>query len=230
MLSDRGGQWGSRKRGATPVIWRYRLQQGMSMSPTLQEGDLLEIAVGGNRPVCPGDVITFRHPVEGDIIAHRLIATTPTGMITQGDGNDAADPFLLTPDQVEGRVMVLWRSGNRRRVAGGWRGRLVRLLAGCQRTAAGKWPRRLAFRRWPGWLRPQMIAYQCFGNYWFHLTIGGIVIGRMDGRIGKWRLRRGIRLLLDPTALPAIGPEKGRCPAPLPNEGGRGVSGPPEII
>lgn len=212
------------------MIHRYRLQRGMSMSPTLQDGDLLAITVGIDRPVCPGDVIAFRHPLDSEIMVHRLIATTPTGMITKGDGNGAPDPFLLCPDQVEGRVMLRWRLGNRRRVAGGWRGRLVRLLAGCQRAAAEKWPRRLAFCRWLGWPRLRMIAYQCGGNRWFHLTIGGVVIGRLDDRLGQWRLRRGIRLLIDPTALPAMGPEKGRCPAPFPNEGGRCVSGPPEII
>ena len=49
-----------------------------------------------------GDVITFRAPESsgtGGMVTHRIVEIGPHGILTQGDANDARDPWTLRPDQ-----------------------------------------------------------------------------------------------------------------------------------
>ena len=48
-----------------------------------------------------GDVITYRPPESADadgMVTHRIIAIEPDGIVTQGDGRAAPDPWRLQPD------------------------------------------------------------------------------------------------------------------------------------
>ncbi len=56
-----------------------------------------------------GDVITYRPPASADqegMVTHRVVAIEPDGIVTQGDGRPAPDPWRLrTDDTVVPRVV-----------------------------------------------------------------------------------------------------------------------------
>ncbi len=74
---------------------------GISMFPTLRDGDVVVIQPVPISSVSVGDIIVYGPPcsTSGDDIIHRVVQVTPNGLITQGD-NRATNPY---PDQ---RVMI----------------------------------------------------------------------------------------------------------------------------
>lgn len=78
---------------------------GMSMSPLLLHGDLLEIAPE-RRPRI-GDILLVVH--NGSLVVHRLVRLEHGKMYTRGDATGACEE--LTGDQVLGKVVAGWRNG-----------------------------------------------------------------------------------------------------------------------
>jgi signal peptidase I len=125
-----------------------------SMQPSLNPGDV--IAVKGVEPkdACAeigiGNIVTyFAESGASDLVTHRVIAkdsgTYPDGthcrFATQGDANNAADPDLISPEQVRGKFMygipaVGW--------ARDWVGRNRMLAAAALLLLA------VAYYAWPG--------------------------------------------------------------------------------
>ncbi|MBN1978387.1 MAG: hypothetical protein JW918_13400, partial [Anaerolineae bacterium] len=124
------------RRPGAPLFFAHR---GSSMNPTLHESDLLEIVPcggdfpsprvgeggrGGIRSARVGDVIALAPPEADHLVVHRVVRVTPEGVCTRGDNNAGEDGWRLGPERVIGRVVAAWRGRRRRRIFGGWAGRL----------------------------------------------------------------------------------------------------------
>ncbi|MDR1805992.1 MAG: signal peptidase I [Clostridium sp.] len=78
-----------------------------SMSPELEVNDLIILRQQDAYQV--GDVIVFRSPTGTGLVTHRLIEITDEGFFrTKGDFNNTADPVLLLPSSVEGKVVKVF--------------------------------------------------------------------------------------------------------------------------
>ena len=78
-----------------------RRVDGISMLPTLEEGDLVGLQPSSIGSVNPGDIIVYGPPcsVSGNAVIHRVIGLAPGGgLLTQGDDRKT-NP---STDQVEG--------------------------------------------------------------------------------------------------------------------------------
>ncbi len=76
-----------------------------SMVPTLNRGDLV-VASGGDINV--GDIIIYSGPRSYPII-HRVVGVENesgiTGYITKGDNNPSEDPWIVTRDEIHGKLL-----------------------------------------------------------------------------------------------------------------------------
>lgn len=96
-----------------PTQWwgasSYVVVAGPSMQPVLNDGDFVwaQRSLGGRYE--PGDVIVFRAPeVGGPRVIHRVVSVDDDGVIgTQGDNKDSPDPWEITSEQVDGRMIVV---------------------------------------------------------------------------------------------------------------------------
>jgi len=87
--------------------WRVDVVLSGSMEPALKVG-----AVAITRPVDAedikaGDILTFYSPLSERLISHRVIAVEQGSSLhfsTKGDANEDADPFILPPENVVGKV------------------------------------------------------------------------------------------------------------------------------
>lgn len=188
---------------------------GPSMNPTLFEGDMLEILPYSGRSARLGDVVFFRRPGAEGFIVHRVVARAGTAVLTRGDNNPMADPYLLRPADIMGRVVAARRRNRRRRISGGprglIRGRLLLSLRSVKRRVSF-WlhkPYRLVAASGFGlWLLPAAWRPRCvetdspLGGKRLHLVFLGKVVGRFDARRKAWDIRRPFRIFVDEAALP----------------------------
>jgi len=84
-----------------PLFTPYRIMVVLSgsMSPTLLAGDALLIRSGATS-IQEGDVVTFQR--EGQLVTHRVVEVESGQLVTQGDANNAADPWPVPISAVEG--------------------------------------------------------------------------------------------------------------------------------
>lgn len=89
--------------GIGPHVFGYRVVTVLtgSMRPTANPGDLVVDVPAPLSSVRVGDVITFEAPTpEHQVVTHRVIEVVTSGesptVRTQGDANDAADPWTAT--------------------------------------------------------------------------------------------------------------------------------------
>ena len=68
---------------------RLRLT-GSSMLPTVLPGDILSFRTCPTESLVPGCIVLVRR--DGRLFAHRLLALTPDGLLTQGDSLPQPDP------------------------------------------------------------------------------------------------------------------------------------------
>ncbi len=198
---------------------------GPSMNPTLLDGDMLEIQPYHGRPVHPGDVVFFRRPGGEGYIVHRVVLRSRARVLTRGDNNPQADPFLLRPSDIMGRVVAARRRNRRRKISGGFRGivrgRLLLATRGIKRRGAFALHEPYqalassgAFRRLlPRSLRPRCVESESMkGGKRLHLVFLGRVVGRFDGAKRIWMIRKPFKLLVDETLLPGSprDPENGK--------------------
>jgi signal peptidase len=89
---------------------RPTLVTGMSMSPTLETGDIVITRDIPAETVQVGDIIRFRDEAAQSYVIHRVLVIETEGgrmqFITQGDGNNAPDP-PVRPGQLEGKVVLV---------------------------------------------------------------------------------------------------------------------------
>ena len=174
------------------------IYKGRSMWPCFQEGDLLVLEEVEFNQIRAGDCIAH-HSSSAKKAVHRVVALQDS-LITRGDSLPCIDTEMVKPGQVFGRVVGYYRFGKRRKIHGGFSGRIAGLFYryACridpQRTARGG---RLARKirsismatlttiRCHG--KPERLKLQDSGEIrvW---TIGGRVIGQQDKNSRQWQV------------------------------------------
>ena len=99
-----------------PDNFYKKIYTGPSMNPAFKVLDGLQIIPYRDRMIRPGDVIVFNPPGLSHRVTHRVISVDSQGIRTRGDNNPYDDPWILTPDQVLGRVVCAQRRNWRRRL------------------------------------------------------------------------------------------------------------------
>jgi signal peptidase I len=74
-----------------------------SMYPTLDVGDI--VIVKGSKDYIVGDIIVFRYGKE--IVVHRVFNITSGGIVTKGDANEKPDPWIISYDDIYGKVIAV---------------------------------------------------------------------------------------------------------------------------
>lgn len=75
-----------------------------SMTPTLEQGDMICIKPCRMNEVQVGDVITFKDRY-GVYTTHRVIQISDDALITKGDANIDYDAFLIDEDHLVGKML-----------------------------------------------------------------------------------------------------------------------------
>jgi len=217
----------SRRQDAPAAF--FAVYVGVSMNPILHEPEVIEVMPYCDRPLRVGDVVFFRVPGSDRFAIHRMTRVTPTGIFTRGDNSSREDSFRLNPGDIKGRVVAVWRDGRKRRkIAGGWPGRLT-----CHR---GRWSQALgrrvfpvispiyqtlAHRQWFSWIlpdsvRPRVVVFHAEGADHLQLMSGRRIVGQYDGRKHQWNIRRPFKLFVDARTLPT--PQNARSAQPVKTE------------
>ena len=191
---------------------------GLSMSPLLQEGDLMEIRPYQKRPPRVGDVILFGNRENQPMVVHRVVRTFPERIITRGDHNPGEDP-ALPHSQIVGQVVAFWRLGRRQRVYGGplaglgysWRNLALwmdRRISGWLRPVYHALARDAALARWlPPRLRPRVFHFRTENGASLVIVWGKWVIAYYDQRRRTWMIRRPFRLFIEGRLLAILPPD-----------------------
>lgn len=184
------------------------------MNPTLREPEIMEIMPYDSKPLRVGDVVIFLLPDADQLLVHRVVRVTPTGISTLGDNNTAEDAFLVQPKSIKGRVVAGWRGQKRRKIAGGLQGRLTsRWLLWRRILNRGVSPLlhplylALSHRGLIAWLlpapfRPRIVVFYNQDREQLKLLLGQRVIGRYDNRLHQWQIQRPFQLLVNKRELP----------------------------
>jgi signal peptidase I len=194
---------------------------GPSMNPTLKSGDRLCVKPCDGQKLHRGDVVVFISPEDGSRVVHRVVSLDPSGIKTQGDNNNQVDPWLLSHDQILGRVFSAKRGDRWRRVFGGKIGQLLGLVFRAihaidvsvslrLRPAYNRLAMAGIFRSWlpTKMMKIRVISFDRTAGEELQLLMGRRVIGRwLPGKTG-WHIRRPFRLFVDEETLPE-NPAKG---------------------
>jgi len=187
---------------------------GSSMEPTLKPGDRLDTVPFDRQKIRRGDVVVFISPADGSKVVHRVVSADSKGIRTRGDNCNRIDPWVLSPDQILGRVISVHRRNKRRRILGGYLGRV---FAGAARALNvldlgasfllrpfyDRLARSGILRCWkPVWLEPRVISFSHSGETELQLLMGRWVIGRRLPGMAQWYIRRPFRLFVDGDSLP----------------------------
>jgi hypothetical protein len=187
---------------------------GPSMNPTLREPEIMEIMPYGSTPLRVGDVVFFLPPETDHLVVHRIIRVTPAGISTLGDNNTQEDTLLLQPKSIKGQVVAAWRGQKRRKIEGGYQGRLTSRWLHCRRTldhglSLLLHPLYQALSHWgliawvlPASFRPRVVVFHARGRDQFQLLLGQHIIGRYDEQRQLWQIQRPFQLFVDERALP----------------------------
>jgi signal peptidase len=90
---------------ATRLGWRVDAVLSGSMEPELKVGSVVVTRPVQAEEISTGDVITFRSPISDLPIVHRVVATEDgSSFETKGDANEIADPFVVSAQDVVGKV------------------------------------------------------------------------------------------------------------------------------
>ena len=85
------------------------LGRGPSMTPTIQDGDLVTVMAAGLNDVEVGDILAVKF---GELtIVHRLVEIIEgetTFLRLKGDGNERHDPILFDASQIMGKIIAVY--------------------------------------------------------------------------------------------------------------------------
>lgn len=187
---------------------------GTSMNPTLKPGDRLDTVPYDRQEIRRGDVIVFISPADDSKVVHRVVSVDSNGIRTRGDNCNRIDPWVLSPDQIVGRVSSVHRRNRRRRIFGGFWGSVfagtaralyaidshtsILLRPFYDRLASSGILRRLV----PVSIEPRVISFNHSGRSELQLLMGRWVIGRRLPGMARWHIRRPFRLFVDEDSLP----------------------------
>jgi hypothetical protein len=187
---------------------------GSSMNPVLKSGDRLVAIPYFDRRIRRGDVVICNSPYDGSKVVHRIISTDSGEIATRGDNSTGADSWVLSPDQIIGRVAYARRGHRRRRIWGGPMGRLVAatfrtlclldsILSSSLRPVYHRLAKRGHLRKLlPAQLRARVILLNRYSGRELQLLMGHRVIGRWLPQHKGWHIRRPFRLFVDEASLP----------------------------
>ena len=186
---------------------------GSSMNPTLKPGDRLDTVPCYWQEIRRGDVIVFISPADESKTVHRVIFVDSNGLRTQGDNCNRIDPWVISPDQIVGRVISVQRGNRRRRIFGGYWGRIFAGTARALyvidshasvllRPVYDRLARSGILRRWvPVSMEPRVISFTHPGGTELQLLMGRWVVGRRLPGMARWNIRRPFRLFVDADSL-----------------------------
>ena len=186
------------------------------MFPTLKEPDALEIHPYGKTTPCVGDVVVCIPPDHTDYIVHRISRITQHGIMTRGDNAQVDDDWVLTLNEIEGRVTAAWRGHRRRTMHGGMTGgiqfhisrlrvKIVRRLSRFLKPLYHQVSKSgVIFGVLPRQLRPRIIRFNQQGTVALRLMWRNKVIGRYHGESGTWQIKFPFLLLVGPEYLSEI--------------------------
>ena len=87
--------------------WQIDTVLSGSMSPTLEVGDAIVTKPIDPDAITVGDIITYRSPVDGKLVTHRVLEVEKHSapvFYTKGDANNSADPYLVPAQNIVGEV------------------------------------------------------------------------------------------------------------------------------
>lgn len=87
---------------------------GRSMRSVFRPGDCLGVQAARVEDLQVGDVVVYNVSLLEDQnheLVHRIVAITPGGLVTQGDGNQFPDPMPVTQEILIGQVTHFQRGG-----------------------------------------------------------------------------------------------------------------------
>jgi signal peptidase I len=84
--------------------------RGFSMHPFIMDQDVLTISPLNKQQPRLGEVVAFRHPVNGKLVIHRIIKRTGSGWVVRGDNRPEPDGFV-PGDNIIGCVTRIERKG-----------------------------------------------------------------------------------------------------------------------
>jgi len=204
------------RNGNVPGAMFFAAYVGPSMNPTLREPEIMEIMPYDSRPLRVGDVAFFLSPEADQPVVHRIVRVTPAGISTLGDNNTQEDAFLLPPKRIKGQVVAAWRGQKRRKIAGGYQGRLTSRWLHWRRVLdRGVSPLLhplyqalsrcgLIARLLPAPFRPRVVIFRAQGQDQFQLLLGRRIIGRYDDQRHQWQIQRPFQLFVNGRALPRL--------------------------
>lgn len=192
---------------------------GQSMVPTFTPGDLLYLEPDCNE-IKVGDIIVFRTKGDEKNITHRVISTGKEGIKTRGDNNNFPDSWLLTGEDIIGKVIEAERNGVKRKVSGSTEGYVKGHILHILRKI--KFCFIKIFRPLYLWLSEKnitcsllqkngllrIISIKKEDKEEFQLLLGSLVIGRLLHGREKWQIIRPFRLFVDEKSLKGVKSEK----------------------
>lgn len=186
---------------------------GPSMNPTFKAGDGLIVVPYKDKKIRPGDVITFKPKDRSHNVVHRVIRVDRHGVYTRGDNNNKVDPWILTPDDIIGRVVSAKRKNRVFPVSGGLRGRIYGLFILRYNMLIRKAPGLLhsiyhlvsntgIFRKLLPLSNTQILSFKRPNGAELQLVMGKRIIARRLPGSEQWQIKRPFRLFIDEKTLP----------------------------
>ena len=187
---------------------------GPSMNPTLTAQDLLEIRPYTQERPKVGDIVFFQPPQNDQFVVHRITAVRLNRIHTKGDNNGHIDPWILKAGDISGQVVAAQRGEVRRKITGGFIGRLTGLTCLIRRKSSHLFVKLFrpvywsfssgGFLHWliPVRFKPQVAAFRSDANESYKILLGSRIIGSYDESLLQWQIRRPYRLFVDESTLP----------------------------
>ncbi len=187
---------------------------GPSMNPTLKAGDGLSVIPYENRRIQIGDVVVFPHPEGNHNVVHRVVAVDSQSVRTKGDNSINMDPWILSPDDIFGRVVSAKRENRSVTIHGGALGRIFApILWTIKKVNLSVsivlhpiyhcLARSGIFIKFNQFLpKTRVLSFHRTGGTEYHLLMGNRVIGRRLLGKDQWQIARPFRLFVDETSLP----------------------------
>jgi len=136
---------------ARGLSFRFRAS-GRSMAPAIGDGESIEVSPAAPAGLRPGDIL-LTHGDDG-FKAHRLVALRRDSSIFLTRGDASCETDSRSEGRIVGKVVTVERNGRRIGLVGRARVALqaANRLAFRLRGAVAARARRLAGRRWKGWI------------------------------------------------------------------------------
>lgn len=196
---------------------RSILHTGNSMIPVLRPLDTYHITPYGDSKIQCGDVIVFQHPSSNRKVTHRIISLEGRKIITRGDNNWFVDNWVLSPEDIKGKVMYAQRRNRQLRIYGGLTGRVLTALLRRKsritrqirsgiydllRPAYQRLERSGLLKRLvPLRMKTRILTFEGSTGVERQLLMGSHVIGRCLPGHDIWQIKLPFRLFIDQESL-----------------------------